>query len=147
MSIELKMVRDELRETAANADNGHDAAWATRLADTIDAEIRRMEGAQVYGYVYGNRLWGVGNPRLPGDAKEYGTKLYTQPPRAGVPDGWKLVPIEPSPEMIRRGFGAFMAAHDEMFCKNEPIAPIWRCMLSAAPCDPSSQGGEVPHGN
>lgn len=50
-----------------------------------------------------------------------------------VPEGWRLVPVEPTEEMLRRGMDAFMAAHDLMFCKNEPCGPIYKTMLAAAP--------------
>jgi hypothetical protein len=54
---------------------------------------------------------------------------HTQPRPVGVPDGWKIVPIEPTPEMLKacdtviQGYGAKLT---------------WGRMVSAVP--------EVPHG-
>lgn len=52
------------------------------------------------------------------------------------PKGWKLVPLEPTKEMLKRGFSPFMAAHDPLFIKNEPCGPIYKCMIDAAPAAP-----------
>lgn len=75
-------------------------------------------------------------------------KLYTAPPAPvlRVPDGWKLVPIEPTEDMVIRGFeskpdqfwstpeewaeyeamsGCQQAAHKATLC--------WQAMLAAAP--------------
>ena len=51
-------------------------------------------------------------------------------------EGWKMVPVEATEEMKRRGFDAFLAAHDRMFSANEPCGPIWKVMLAAAPSAP-----------
>jgi len=64
--------------------------------------------------------------------------LYTHPGPEGdwwVPEGWKLVPIEPTPDMRR----AFHEAH-ELFEGGEEVdgSPDdeWRAMLDAAPQPP-----------
>lgn len=51
--------------------------------------------------------------------------VYAVPPEASVPDGWKLVPIEPTEEMNSAGWDA-MNAHDA-------INPTYSAMLAAAP--------------
>jgi hypothetical protein len=46
-------------------------------------------------------------------------------PRVGVPEGWKLVPVEPTPAMSAAGFCVNEAEHDP--------AGVYRAMLAAAP--------------
>lgn len=48
----------------------------------------------------------------------------------GVPEGWKLVPVEPTPQMRQ----AFHAAHEE-YEGGSGVAPDlqWQAMLAAAP--------------
>lgn len=47
-------------------------------------------------------------------------------------EGFAIVPVEATEKMKQAGFDPFIAAHDPMFCKNEPCGPIWRAMLQAA---------------
>lgn len=54
-----------------------------------------------------------------------------------VPEGWVMVPKEPTEAMKKAGFDPFIAAHDPMFSANEPCGPIYRNMLAAAPRLPS----------
>jgi hypothetical protein len=76
----------------------------------------------------------------------HGTRLYTVPPTPGVPNGWMMVPIEPTEHMIMEGFesepdedfsnpevweayqamsGCQQAAHRAKLC--------WTAMINAAP--------------
>lgn len=54
-----------------------------------------------------------------------------------VPDGWKLVPVEPTAEMLHRVDGAsiinFEEAAEACALSFEEIQAIYRAMLSAAP--------------
>lgn len=54
--------------------------------------------------------------------------LYSTPPSPAVPDGWKLVPIAPTPEMIA-------AAHQAGWWN-----AIWDAMLAAAPLQHTTEG-------
>lgn len=56
----------------------------------------------------------------------------------------RIVPVEPTEAMTERGFHAFIAAHDIAFRQNEPTAPIYKHMLSAAPTDWSGVAVRVP---
>jgi len=56
----------------------------------------------------------------------------------------RIVPVEPTEAMTERGFHAFIAAHDIAFRQNEPTAPIYKHMLSAAPTDWSQHAVRVP---
>ena len=55
-----------------------------------------------------------------------GMALYTAPPAPSVPDGWKLVPVEPTPEMMRSGMNV-------PFNKAARHNAVYRAMLAAAP--------------
>lgn len=59
-----------------------------------------------------------------------GTLLYTRPPEARQPpDGWVLVPVEPTPGMLYEGVNAAGATKSgNAWCPN-----VWSAMLSAAP--------------
>lgn len=59
-----------------------------------------------------------------------------------VPDGWKLVPIEPTDEMTEAGF--------ERLCAGTPIHDdadrCWESMLAASPSSPSVAAEETGNG-
>lgn len=59
-----------------------------------------------------------------------GTKLYTAPVPA-VPDGWKLVPVEPTEDMLWALYGFLVGQ------LSEPDYRRYRSMLSAAPAAPA----------
>jgi hypothetical protein len=59
--------------------------------------------------------------------------------RAAIPEGWQLVPKEPTEEMLRYGLDAFIGAHDAQFSKNEPCGPIYKRMLFKAPQPPAGE--------
>ena len=62
--------------------------------------------------------------------------LATQRQGEGEPDGWKLVPIEPTPEMVKAGY---LHKHRDAY---DPEADVYRAMLAAAP-GATSQGVAV----
>lgn len=57
--------------------------------------------------------------------KNGGIPLYTAPPTPVAPDGWKLVPVEPTLKMIKSGANA---ASTGML-----IPGMYRAMLASAP--------------
>lgn len=53
---------------------------------------------------------------------------------AAIPEGWQLVPIEPTPEMMLHNSGCKYHASDDLSCKARQVrVNVWRYMLSAAP--------------
>ncbi|RVU74690.1 hypothetical protein [Pantoea dispersa] len=65
-----------------------------------------------------------------------GDKLYTAPPAPAlrVPDGWKLVPIEPTEAMMLNESGCQHHAWDDANCPmRESRRIIWKHMIEAAP--------------
>lgn len=61
------------------------------------------------------------------------TELFTAAPAPAVPDGWKLVPVEPTSEMQDAMLVAFYKRE-----KHFIVPELWEAMLAAAP--------EVPRG-
>jgi len=62
-----------------------------------------------------------------------GIDVYTTPPAASVPDGWKIVPVEPTPEMLEEIW------LDERF-QERAMKARYAAMLAAAPA-PGGDGG------
>lgn len=65
-----------------------------------------------------------------------GDKLFTAPPAPvlRVPDGWKLVPIEPTEAMMLNESGCQHHAWDDANCPmRESRRLIWKHMIDAAP--------------
>ena len=63
--------------------------------------------------------------------------LYAHPgaqaqPAPSVPEGWKLVPIEPTHEMVKACASAARAYMQE-YGENSPRRVMWAAMLAAAP--------------
>lgn len=72
----------------------------------------------------GFRVWATNT--CPGYIPAGEHLLYLAPPTPSVPDGWKLVPVEPTPEMMRSGMSVPLnkaARHNA----------VYRAMLAAAP--------------
>lgn len=63
----------------------------------------------------------------------------TRPPEpmAGAVEGWKLVPVEPTEEMLKAG-GRAMSGTSPSWYLNNP-GNVWPAMLSAAPAPPIAQ--------
>lgn len=57
-----------------------------------------------------------------------------------VPDGWKLVPVEPTEAMVLAGYNALME-WDARTGEDYGIGEVWRAMIDASPAAPQ-QGGE-----
>ncbi|WP_336702517.1 hypothetical protein [Pantoea dispersa] len=111
------------------------------IGDTNEVE-------SVHCWVHGDTPEFATNEEAYAEAQKMTGDLYTAPPAPvlRVPDGWKLVPIEPTEDMVIRGFeskpdqlwstpeewaeyeamsGCQQAAHKATLC--------WQAMLAAAP--------------
>lgn len=64
-----------------------------------------------------------------GKMPEVGVRLYSAPPAAPVPGGWKLVPINPTPDMLK---AVDDEASDKHLARGRAIS-AWGLMLDAAP--------------
>ncbi len=65
----------------------------------------------------------------------------SQPNYSGIPKGWKLVPVEPTEEMLDRGvaFALQATVHGEKGWTNY-VRSLFQTMIAAAPQPPASQG-------
>ena len=64
--------------------------------------------------------------------------------QVGVPNGWKLVPIEPTPEMIDAGHAEYERS---LIGNRKDVAAAfvrrWKAMLAAAPTPPAPEDAQV----
>jgi hypothetical protein len=72
--------------------------------------------------------------------KDAGAVSMSPPPSCSVPDGWKLVPIEPTPEMIDAACCGWVIRDREM----RKRLKIYRAMIAAAPNYGVTGVGGVP---
>jgi hypothetical protein len=78
------------------------------------------------------------------------TPLYTHPvpPSVAVPEGWKLVPIEPTALMMDAACHAYGGDDDWLFHNGHDVILCHRAMVNAAPSpDHSGDAGKVVSGN
>jgi hypothetical protein len=94
------------------------------VAEVHAAHLRKAENGEAWCREV--LLYSGNNPGDFLDGKNYRVKLYTAPIPPVVPEGWKLVPIEPTTEMINAGMrvGAY-GGYSERDC--------YTTMLAAAP--------------
>lgn len=59
------------------------------------------------------------------------TKARLELAADAVPQGWQLVPMEPTPEMLERGANCQEYAHDDIYPNAAGV--IYRAMLDAGP--------------
>ena len=114
----------------------------TKERDSLQAKIEAMEKQEPYSYIYeysnpidGSPVWrdkpGYWNAQFPKSSKP----LYLAPgaqPAPSVPEGWKLVPIEPTEKMISEGSCA-SSLHGPHYISEGCAQQCWKYMLAAAP--------------
>ncbi len=94
------------------------------LVDQLAQEIRRVDGSHSLG---AGALAEALMPFVAALAAPVGR------------EGWKLVPVEPTDEMVWAGKGALAMAEHAMKHKKEhrsPMTETWNAMLAAAPEPP-----------
>jgi hypothetical protein len=64
------------------------------------------------------------------------TNLYLSAPQQAIPSGWKLVPIEPTREMLVAGATNYDGKEPHQTYQYSEVGQIYRDMLSAAPTAP-----------
>jgi hypothetical protein len=67
-------------------------------------------------------------------------KAYAQTQGQSIPDGWKLVPIEPTPEMIEAGNKAAHEGGCDLWQLKREVMNAWPAMLNAAPIESGVKG-------
>ena len=63
--------------------------------------------------------------------------------QVSVPDGWKLVPVDPTPEMISAGSDAAHAGGCDLYQLTREVMNAYPAMLAAAPAAPAADAGIV----
>ncbi|HBA3815031.1 TPA: hypothetical protein J5U00_000180 [Escherichia coli] len=96
--------------------------YSENLRELARIALASLEAEPVAYMTYKGYLLHAADPRL----AEYSepTPLYEAPPAPVIPDGWKLVPIEPTPEMINS------AISDN---ETGSVSEIYELMIAAAP--------------
>jgi len=162
MTMTLEQVRDWHRSIAESSKSLRAIADPHKAAaNAIDAELQiRFECLMGVIDILDGKDTGVGICNEPWQSvrmrlielvkrqasmQGVGDKLYTTPPAAAVPNGWKLVPIEPTEEMVVSGFecDAWDTLSDAAIdkkgwpysCKESAqcVTDIFTAMLNAAP--------------
>jgi hypothetical protein len=73
--------------------------------------------------------------------RTYAERLCAPSASAAVPEGWKLVPVEPTPEMVKRamkdcgGIGGGSCG-EHVGAEPDDMREVWSSMLAAAPSAP-----------
>lgn len=107
--------------------------FARRIIDWRDAQLRKQEPVRVkhirFDYLDNGQL--VATYYLPVSEKE-APPLYAAPvPAPAVPEGWQIVPVEPTEEMLWALYRSFVGG------LTGPNYESYRAMLSAAPKAPA----------
>ena len=114
---------------------------AEKERDALRAKITEMEKQDPVGWIYTvNGGWDCYSPMKPTkDAYDTGSLMprYALPgaqtqPAPGIPEGWKLVPIEPTEKMINEGTCA-STLPGPRYIDSACAKQCWTNMLAAAP--------------
>ena len=127
--------RDALRAKVAEMERQEPVAWYSKQYGFVymSRHSSQFEHGSILYLRNGTPAW-----RIEGSSKvalldmaslPHGTVFYALPgaqPAPSVPGGWKLVPIEPTSEMLDKG-------SDQSFGYVSIALDVWAAMLAAAP--------------
>lgn len=103
--------------------------YCPEIIEALRTAIEEMEQEEPVGEVRDFKYSTVFLYKMnTGEKQHYlpvGAKLYTHP--ATIPEGWQLVPVEPTEEMLVAGY------ETEMFPEDRTPREIYNAMLAAAP--------------
>ncbi len=118
MDSRLIAIRHANELAAALAASGEAVAWTQQSSlDELKAEKCSGISCGTYSERYGRTA-----------------PLYAAPQPASVPAGFVLVPVEPTPEMLRAGFLARLDGFDIATPSSAP-GPVYAAMIAAASGD------------
>lgn len=121
-----KELIERLKSYIPNGD-GYNSQYANDLADAVDA--LESAAAQRQPVEWRCRVAGSDHyAHFPTKRCRFCEPLYTAQQQSAVPDGWKLVPVEPTPEMVSAAEEAHMPFGDmdialRMAILSAPSAP------------------------
>lgn len=119
----------------------------TAEQERVDFELMRAEFEKIFGAMPHSCTW-TGRGYCPTrfgawDAQDFDQKFtgfvaaWQAARRAQeVPDGWVLVPIEPTEKMVNEGSCAQTFQHGHRYIGEYAAKAAWRSMLAAAPRPP-----------
>jgi hypothetical protein len=133
------MNKDEALKLALEALNMAESDCGSRAWEREQEAITAIKQARS-APVQEQAAFNAGVPLLYPEMKDGETISveYTTPPAAPVPEGWKMVPMEPTREM----WTAVNKLDDQMAAGNYDgkgcsIEQAWNCLLDAAPTPPA----------
>ena len=88
-----------------------------------NSALESFEGVQTVLWTYGGKV--RGKQRIP---------IFLAPPAPAPPEGWRAVPVEPTPEMIAAAYGNYLRGTER---------GNWKAMLAAAPEPPANSQGSL----
>lgn len=116
------------------AQQGEPMAWMVAYTRSrTGTSAREFYGSAVAAEIGAQALRDAMPPMIPTV-----TPLYTHAERPAVPEGWKLVPVEPTKEMLYRA-QAVNGGNGQKMPKHSTLVKKWKAMLAAAP---QPEGGE-----
>lgn len=139
----VERMTDAMNDVCGPTSMGEPVLPAQEKAEPVATRFRRKSGHQTdmqWSIVGGTEAF-----RYFGNDGDYEAELlYTAPPaeRVRVPDGWKLVPVEPTQEMIKACIDVWQqrlqrkSENGTLLCGGNPEASFrenYAAMLSAAP--------------
>ena len=107
---------------------------AEKERDALRAKIEGMERQAPVAWCATDETGTVVEALGMNQSRRFDTALYLAPgaqPAPSVPEGWKLVPLEPTYEMLEAGEGALVPTYTDT-----PVSvpfDVYRAMLAAAP--------------
>lgn len=140
MTNQAAQTMPELPPSFARVHN--DGYWTLRVRDTAEFIVhdsRQTPAQEVYSSGQMRAMYQQG----------YAAALAQT---AGVPDGWKLVPVEPTEVMCEAAMSSLGWTRSEAAAKTAPITPaspmmegsmkVWSAMLAAAPAASDGDGNK-----
>ena len=128
-------------EKLATPEINHASAETAKVLEHAIGALADILGGWRYIRQSHGDLYGVGWDRCEKSASIAIAALRTEVSRLATgretPDGWKLVPVEPTPEMVKAGY---LHKHRDAY---DPEADVYRAMLATAPAAPGAAQGEV----
>ena len=145
LCTKVEALREQLsKQRSLSQAAQHLAEVAQRRADALRAKIEQMERQEPVAWLHETRrdsdvvtdavkhVWGKA---VVGALAAYSIPLYPAPgaqPAPSVPEGWKLVPIEPTEKMINEGTCA-ATLPGPRYIDSACAKQCWEYMLAAAP--------------
>jgi len=109
-------------------------AWASPLPDGTEQVTKELP-ERIYGVVPKDYQWYV-RPLVYADTQ----------PQPAVPEGWKLVPVEPTGDMEEAGCQGYMEADGNWVMHRSSMGFAYKAMLEAAPTPTTPQAdGRIDH--